>query len=915
MPVAGQFEGTIELHLPSNVPGGTEYVLSKNNDVFIEPISVTGTDRLLEEEITLRISGGDPNVVFEPTADHEELPKYQFEFPSLHGSQLCEQLLSEGVNSGLLENVQAGYEPSGMRALFEFTSDATSYLTFGQFLSLLRDLSDYHEGIDQELGSRDHRLNLFKNLLLQRGAGEQYPVRTVNEFETRLETFRQVGLDEQWGDITAGQVIERVIEAVDTPGKHLGHLPVDSGLFVEYAADIRRGHFVHLLAEAMLKSAPSSDGMDPVTWSVNSDHQIDIDPEDLVKTRNSIEDIESTPTTLRDRAYEEKNMNLFEQALTSAARQTERKLQQAAADLLYWYTELSGSLPSTVQPKVYAVATGLYAETGNEFMKAAARYRNHISQGRVSRDRNDDHRNAALAFTRANSIADEYSDRPPFDPVGSFIRLVETHIERYKETGRFQEALDQAETGLNQLICGKYAEQDTNTEETQLKAWIDDLEAQHRRQDGQFNDAIDATEEAIAKFKQVGAEGNAQVAIARRHQLQAINKQLDLEFKQAASLHQKAASEIDQIDYNAAQVHRSQARACQIKHHILHGSSTEAATMLSDQSVETDPSIDNLDNLLDVYLDYENGDTTPTNTIVQKLQSIDEKSHDDRHISYDGDYRAAMLTVGAAQRLEGAQIPSEHIEKIVTGTLKQALSGGGIDSIWRESAELSAADVGRAWRRRIPARVLQMIEEVERTARSPRDYATPAMRLMAAVEAYLRLLAEHYARLEAGEDWKELVVTDGKNISLGNLEIFFERKDTAAKIEGSNVIQDQLSPVRKLRNELDHGEGISVDKSEFNTLQKNSYEIIKRTCLDAPIVATVTDADVRLDHYSLELSWTRTPRQLEITTEQRLSENKSYQISPDTDVQSGFTEIVAGDITRCTTRPSSQANFEAESTL
>jgi hypothetical protein len=92
------------------------------------------------------------------------------------------------------------------------------------------------------------------------------------------------------------------------------------------------------------------------------------------------------------------------------------------------------------------------------------------------------------------------------------------------------------------------------------------MQAQHQRANGQFEEAIKTTNEAIADFRSVGADGLAQTAQTRRYQIQAIMAQLEPDFDKAANHHRSAREE--STSGKTAHLHAVETELCLVKKHV-----------------------------------------------------------------------------------------------------------------------------------------------------------------------------------------------------------------------------------------------------------------------------------------------------------------------------------------------------------
>lgn len=580
----------------------------------------------------------------------------------------------------------------------------------------------------------------------------------------------------------------------------------------------------------------------------------------------------------------------------------------ALADLLYWYTETTNAIPDEIKPQVYATAEALYKLTGNEYMTDAAAFRAYLTEGIYQRQEGS-YENARVEFFQANSISSG-QNRPPFDEVKAFVESVLTDIAEYREQGEFTEGAEKAAYGYTELTEGDYEGPDTEYYETLLTAWEHDLEAQQQRANGQFEQAIKTTNDAIADFRRIGEKGLAQTAQTRRYQIQAIMAQLEPDFEEAADHHRNARDEA--TSGKTAHLHDSEADLCITKAHLLDAETPEAKAKLRECD-QNEPTVSNLGILIDVYHDYERGATTPTDKLIERIDTSRQKSPQiGRHISYHGDYVSAVVLVAAAQRLKQQNVPTSILDHITRVAIKNSISGGM--SEWEEVTELSQIDAENIWRQLIPSIILEDVEYVEILARQPHpNYAAEGMKLLAALEGYLRVLVEYHGKQEFGEQWREKVVS-GSNISLGDIYQFFESNDAAARIRAADDIYAELEEVRyfgenshilDVRNELDHNDLNWLDETSFEELKTRTFQIMRWSAIDCPVITQIDDVDKKHQIYfgSAKLQWHRLPRRIEISTGAELRKDESLYLPPQLDIESGIAQVDPESIEKCELQP------------
>lgn len=483
------------------------------------------------------------------------------------------------------------------------------------------------------------------------------------------------------------------------------------------------------------------------------------------------------------------------------------------------------------------------------------------------------------------------------------------------------QAFEKAESGYTQLVEEEYHERETETAEALLDAWKADLQAQNQRANGQFAEAIRTTNDAISGFRIANADGPAQTAQARQYQLQAVQAQLELEFDKAADHHQKARKQTTSTP--TERVHSVEAKLCVVKNHLLEGEVEQARETLRNCDRE-EQCITNLGVLIDVYADYTSDELTPINAMLEQLDTSQaDRGQDGRHISYHGDYISAIIHVVAAQRLSQQNIPPAVLNHITQAAIKNAISGGSSYE-WTEISELSHVDAETTWRLRIPAVIQSDLEYVEYNAKkgSFPNYAASGMKLLAALEGYLRVLVEYYAKREYGAQWQDEVIARA-NLTLGDIYTFFASDAAADRISVRAEICAELDDLRyfdaesnisEVRNDLDHDNLSWLDEQHFTEIKDHVFEIMRRSAFDCPIIAEIENVTETHEIYfvATRLKWNRVPRRPEISTTANIEDSHAVYLPPDPAFDSGMVEVPAEELEVCELDPKRVAKPERE---
>lgn len=904
----GKLRGGLSIDTPTAVSDSILYEIAEARDLMVAPFEIEVGSDTDPAELRIRITGDKPKFSIQPiTQTGDDLPTFSLYLPPLDILPLCTQYLEEGLTTELVADLQETYNHPQKIALHEFMSDAKNYFEYDQFLQLQKQVAEYDGRVRKELAETRHRM--FKNMLRGQKAGDQFPVTSVTEFQQRLEEYERKGLDTVLGDIDGAKAVEIVIDIASSRGTYLDEICEDNDIIAAFADSISTGHFINSLSQALIEYAPSeADDItaDTIHWQDSSA----LDPKELILRRFNELDIDRSYDQLRDAAYESYDLTLFKRSLAAATELEPEKFHQAAADLLYWYTEITSEIQFQIRSRVYGVAEGLYRKVGNTYMTDAAYYRKSWSEG-VYRQQQGDYRAAGMAFSQAYDIATQKQEEAePFDEINSFLQIVETNIRKHRDKGEFLKGLEEAQTGLKELRKGPLEATQTGTAETLLEAWEDDLIAQHQQQDGRFEEAIETTGDAIAGFRQAQAEPEAQTAQTRRLQLEAITSQLALDFEAASEIHQKAAEEIGDTNRDTAYFHECQSTICDAKQALLDNRIDEAKREM-EEIADGSVSSSNFLVLIETRQRYDNGDPVDAGKLLKRLETPDESgSSIDRHISYDGDYVSAAMLISAAQTLKETEMPTGLLDQIIRAVLKDALSGESTRE-WQEISELSRIDTGNTWRLLIPSVFIEAIEDIDQMHNQPaKNYAAPAMELLAALEGYLRILTEYYARLQH-EDWRAAVETRN-NISMADLEMFFASDPATDRIESMDIINQILTDEKyfdtgdtlsDVRNDLDHNNRTFVDERTFTELKDDIYEIMRASTPDLPVVAEIIDVREHTRVHSASLDWSRLPRRIDFQIAEPLEQGQIIYLPPEIEIESGFADVDDDMIVPCTAKP------------
>jgi hypothetical protein len=847
----------------------------------------------------VRITGEDPYLKFGPDqADSDdEFPIYQFDLPNLTTVEFCLRFLDDGLTDQLISEIRSTYD-ARRSPFYRFIGDAKNCLTYPQYIRLLAASAATDDLVQRDLAEGRH--GFVKNLIRGRKAGNQFPIRDYSEFKSRTAEYEA---HEKLEPLNRIQIIERLLDDASNHDTHIDDICGLARTFVEAADGLSTGFFVNLVSEALLTDFSIS------TVTKTFENSLQIDAQDLARHRFDDWGVSAQYDDLREQAYDTRNTKDWERALAAVNISETSAFHGAVADLLYWYTETTNAIPDGIKPQVYTTAEALYEATENKYMTDAAAFRACLTEG-VHQRQNGSYENARVEFFQANSIS-SVRDGPPFDEVKAFVESVLTDIAEYREQGEFSEGAGKAAYGYAELTEGDYKGAGTEKYETLLTAWERDLEAQQQRSNGQFEEAINTTNDAVAGFRRIDEEGLAQTAQTRRYQIQAVMAQLEPDFGEAADHHRNARDEA--TSGKTAHLHDSEADLCIVKKHFLKEEIAEAKETLH-ESNQNEPTVSNLDVLIDAYHDYERGAVTLTDELIERLDTSREESPKiGRHISYHGDYVSAVILVAAAQRLKQQNVPTSILDHITRVSIKNAISGG-MNREWSEVTELSQINAENIWRQLVPSVILKDIEYVEILSRQPHpNYAAQGMKLLAALEGHLRVLVEYHAKQEYGESWREEVISV-PDISLGDIYQFFDSDDAAMRIEAVDDIYTELDEMRyfgtdshilDVRNDLDHNDLNWLDEASFEELKTRIFQIMRWSAADCPVVAQVDDVDKKHQIYfgSARLQRHRLPRRIEISTSAELRKDESLYLPPQLDVESGIAQVDPESIEQCELQP------------
>lgn len=905
----GQLRGILDIETPQPVSESFVYEISECRDIMVTPFEVETGPAGGSSEIRIKVTGHKPKFVLEPATDTRvDLPRYSLFLPPLEVLPFYEQVLEEGLTDTLVADLMDVYDNGEPATLHQFRDDGKKFLGYGKSLQLQKQIAEYNSRIRDDLAETRHRR--FKNMPCGQNAGGQFPATTVQEFQQRIAEYERQGLDTVLGEIDGANAVEMIIDDASSRDTYLDDVCDELDIVAAYAGTISLGHFVNVLCQTLLEYAPT--GEDDITAdTIHWQDSIQLNPQELVTRRFGDDYTDRSHVELRDAAYESRDLDLFKQSIAAAADNDTESFYHAAADLLYWYTEITSAIPLAIRPRVYAVAEGLYGSFGNTYMTDAADFRKSQEEGIYQLQR-EDYRAAGMAFSQAYNIATQKdSEAAPFDEGDSFMQIVETNIRKYRDKGQFLDGLEEAEDGLKELRQDSLAVMETSDEEMLLEAWKDDLLAQHQQQDGRFEEAIETTGEAIGSFRRAGAETEAETAQTRRLQLEAITAQLELDFEAASDIHEKAAEEIADTNRDTAYFHECQATVCDAKQALLDDRFEDAVIELQ-KVADASVSSSNLLVLTETSQRYNQRKTIDSEALLRRLETQNHSgSTIGRHISYNGDYVSVAILLSTVQTFRETNVPAELLDQIIRAALKDAISGGTTRE-WQEISELSQIDTENIWRRLLPSAFIEALEDVDQMYHQPgQNYAAPALRLLTALEGYLRMMAEYYARVEH-DDWRAAVETRDDNISLGDLEMFFTSDPATDRIDSVDLLNEKLAAkqyfqaqgtLSDVRNDLGHNNHSFIDEKTFMTIRNEIHEIMQFTSQDIPVVAEIIDVRERTGVHSASLDWSRLPRQIDFQTTDPLKQGDLVYLPPEMEIESGFADVDENKTVPCTSTP------------
>lgn len=894
----GQLKGQISLDVSENAKT-VQYVLKESQDVLVAPYEFAINDDGKSHDISLRITGTDPkfSLVPEGVSEEVESPAYRFQLPTIETFRLTQLFLQEGLTEELIAEIRENYDQRRSPFL-KFVSQAKYCLDYSQYTKLLDSAASVDERARKDLSNSRHAF--FKNLVRGQKAGKQYPILNHDKLLSRISEY------EKYEHLDSPSLTEIVYLLIDEASKHNTHIDEVCSLektFAVVAPDLDTGFFINILSESLLSE------FEIQTVTKRFENNFGLSARELVKHRYNDWTVTSTFKDLNETAYETKSIGDREKALAASQNSGFKDFYQAISELLYWYTETTEGIPEEIQPQIYAVAANLYEKAGNEFLSDAATYRASVLEGQHLRGIHW-FEDAQAEFYFARELANNWT-KGPFDEVEVYVESILTDVAKHRESGDYMEASRKANYGYTELSEGDYRNRDTAAYETLLKAWETDMLAHSQSKKGQFQSAVETINDAIGGFRKVNEEGAAQTAQTHRHQLQAIQSQLNLDFDAAADQHNKAEEQAVNVD--TKHIHRVHASLCTVKQHLIEDHTEEAREELSQHNF-SETNINNLGILLDVYEDYLKGEVSPIESVIEELKTDDTEELQARHIIFDGDYVSAVVHIIAAQRLIQKNLPSSVLQHITQAVIKNTISGG-TSREWTEVSELSQIDTERLWQLVIPSVIQKGLEYVEYTAEkgSHPNYAAPAMKLLASLEGYLRVIVEYYSKLEYKDQWRNEVVSRDEP-TLGDIFVFFDSDDAADRIEASDEISTELEAVRyfdadsditDVRNDLDHSNLADISERLFESLKSHVFEIMRLSAFDCPVIAEVENVtrEHQIQLASCQLQWNRLPRRVEVGTETELVEGQPVYLPPEISIESGMATVDAQKIRRCELAP------------
>lgn len=435
----------------------------------------------------------------------------------------------------------------------------------------------------------------------------------------------------------------------------------------------------------------------------------------------------------------------------------------------------------------------------------------------------------------------------------------------------------------------------------------------------QYDDALDELNSATAAFARAGLDDRQDRCIAMRHEIMALQQEVQANFDSASRHHDQFVDKDD--DHPAAEYHSIRAQICQVKAHVINEDIQQASSTIRDIEEEyyLNQRRQQLADLVDVVQDYNASKITSLEDLRQPITT--EETVDNYTVSFRDDYSVGIIAALAAQRFATYQFHRELLDELVTTAVHQAVVPNTVAEISAE--ELSVRPKIRAlnptsdWKSQLPGHVLHQLNDISNREQQIRGDYTGLLRDYAvALEQHFAVVIDYVGTQEVGCEWiteLDSVEDPDTKPSLGHYLQFLEA-DLGDQLYAIQEIRDLIdnpvageSRVDTLRNNLQHGYQpevatgeTGIPREQYNEIKATVENLMSNLILNTPVIAEVENQHKFGDGYQVRLHWGGYLKRTWIKTDASLSEGDVYYLPAGKITQSEVDVFDPVDLIECT---------------
>jgi len=325
---------------------------------------------------------------------------------------------------------------------------------------------------------------------------------------------------------------------------------------------------------------------------------------------------------------------------------------------------------------------------------------------------NDYHRTKALYFKEKINFKIEIEKEKFIDA----IKAIEKSIEHFKGF----EAKDEVKKSYI----------------NRLRGWKWDTKAEKNIREQRFDEAKTQIVKAIKYFSKGKDDKAKEIAIEKKHRIEAVAAENKGDFNGAAEEYEKIGNKYSKI----------KSKLCRAKSRALNMELEKVKEEIqSIQEIVDTPEyeVNRFALLVEALEDYEKRNITNIQYIYNKISEMDneEDVEDDRLLNYFGNYSSSLTMLLSAQRLKKRGLDEDLSDFIVKISLEEALKPQDMSKLLEE-LDLRETNIKQKWKHYLPTFILNELEKIETTEATVGFYRSPLMELYSLLEKFLELMID-----------------------------------------------------------------------------------------------------------------------------------------------------------------------------